>query len=457
MSARVLRSNVSVYLVVGCLIAASASLAGSTAQAQVGGIALATTRAVGGVSIEPDGVLENTTVEAVGLLRRLRAEAMQPVPEDLRVSSPLRKVSLRRLDEAIDRHDRQGVELPDEVKYLAGLTQVRYVFVYPEENDIVLAGPGEGWTLDARGTVVGVDSGRPVMLLDDLLVALRTARGAAQTGISCSIDPQPEGLMRTRQFVASLSTINDPAAVAAQIEQLLGPQVISLHGVPPTSHFARVMVAADYRMKRIAMQFEPSPVRGLPSFMQMLSVRGSGSMMPRWWLAPDYDGVLRDEEGLAWELVGSGVQAMTEESYLSAAGQIEQSGRADPTAQRWADLMTTHYEALSLADPVFGQLRNCMDLAIVGALIVKEDLAGRAQARFTTLLDEDRLGTEEYAAPRQVASQANILRRGRTWLINYSGGVDIPSWEIADRTEQSPALTPLHREARAGGERWWWD
>ena len=456
MSVRALRSTVPVHLILGCLVAAAAGLAASAARAQTG-IALATTRAVGGVSIEADGVLENTTIEAVGELRRLRAESMQPVPDELSESSAMRKVSLRRMEAAIDRIQREGGELSDEIKYLAGLTQVRYVFVYPEENDIVLAGPGEAWTLDARGNIVGVESGRPVMLLDDLLVALRTARGAARTTISCSIDPQPEGVARAQQFLGALRGISDPAAVSIQVEQLLGPQVISVHGVPPTSHFARVMVAADYRMKRIAMQLEPSPLRELPSFMQMIRGGGRASMMPRWWLTPDYEGVLRDEEGLAWELVGSGVKAMTEDGFLAATGRIEQSGRSDPLAQRWADLMTAHYDALSLADPVFGQLRNCMDLAIVAALIVKEDLAGRAAAQFPTLMDQDRLGTEEYAAPRQVPAQANVLRRGNGWLVNASGGIDIPSWEVADRTEQSPALTPLRHQARGQGERWWWD
>ena len=81
--------------------------------------------------------------------------------------------------------------IPDAVKYLAGLQRIRYVFVYPEQKDIVLVGPGEGWKVDAKGNVVGVTTGRPVMLLDDLLVALRTAQAAAQGGITCSIDPTP--------------------------------------------------------------------------------------------------------------------------------------------------------------------------------------------------------------------------------------------------------------------------
>jgi hypothetical protein len=40
-------------------------------------------------------------------------------------------------------------------------------------------------------------------------------------------------------------------------------------GVPTDSRFAQVLVAADYRMKRIGMNFEKAPVRGLPSYLEM--------------------------------------------------------------------------------------------------------------------------------------------------------------------------------------------
>ena len=77
--------------------------------------------------------------------------------------------------------------------------------------------------------------------------------------------------------MATLHTIGDPGTTAANIEQTLGPQQITFSGVPATSHFARVLVAADYRMKRLAMGFEPSPVRGLPSFLQMMQPPAAGA------------------------------------------------------------------------------------------------------------------------------------------------------------------------------------
>ena len=41
-------------------------------------------------------------------------------------------------------------------RFLGGLQRIEYVLVYPDRQDIVLAGPGEGWMVDEMGTVVGV-------------------------------------------------------------------------------------------------------------------------------------------------------------------------------------------------------------------------------------------------------------------------------------------------------------
>ncbi|MBN2476785.1 MAG: DUF1598 domain-containing protein [Pirellulales bacterium] len=417
-------------------------------------------RSVGGVSIDADGLLQNATVDQLGALSQLRARAMQEIPDELNGATELRKVSLRRLEAAIETALRSGKPLPDEITCLAGLQQIRYVLVYPEQQDIVLVGPGEGWKVDKGGNVVGVTTGRPVMLLDDLLVALRTARQAADGGISCSIDPTEQGLTRLRQHVSTLRTIGNPQTTAAGIEQTLGPQEISVHGVPATSHFARVLVAADYRMKRLAMNFEESPVRGLPSFLTMIraSGRGMGNLLPRWWLEPNYQPLLRSPDGLAWELRGASVKAMTEEDFLTATGNRQHTGQANPAAQRWADNMSEKYEELAVAEPIFGQLRNCMELAIVGALVVKERLGERAGYSMPVLLDPADVKTVELPAPKQVGSIASLMKKGRNWIISASGGVSVNSWGIADNVRQGETPVQL-RETAAPKENthWWWN
>ena len=146
-------------------------------------------RAVGGISINSDGLIANATTDTLGKLRAERDRLLQKVPTDLHGAATLRKVSLRGLEEAIEESIRAGKPLSDAIVLLAGLQDIRYVFVYPEQKDIVLVGYGEGWQLDRNGNFVGVTTGKPVLLLDDLLVALRTAATTAQGGISCSIDP----------------------------------------------------------------------------------------------------------------------------------------------------------------------------------------------------------------------------------------------------------------------------
>jgi hypothetical protein len=182
-----------------------------------------------------------------------------------------------------------------------------------------------------------------------------------------------------------------------------------------------------------------------------------GNMLPRWWLEPDYQPLLRSPDGLAWELRGGTVKTMTEEDFLTAAGNRQHTGRANPMAQRWADLMTEKFDELAVADPIFGQMRNCMELAVVGALIVKEQLTDRAGYSMPTLLDPTDVAIEEFAAPTQVASRASVMKKGRNWVISASGGVMLNSWAVADKVEQSDAPASARAAAAAKANHWWWN
>jgi hypothetical protein len=441
---------------------AAFALAGwsSEAHAQFGGGGFGR-QGVGGISMDAEGVVKNIEVDRLHDLRDVRARALKQMPGDLVPPNELRKISLRQLEAAVIAA-RKGGLVPHEMRLLAGLQRIQYVFVYPEQNDIILCGFGEGWRVDELGNIVGITSGRPVMLLDDLLVALRSARSASRGGITCSIDPTPQGMQRLQAYVKTLGGIgDDPAATLRSIEQQLGPQVITLHGVPTSSHFAQVMVAADYRMKRIAMKFDPSPVKGLPSYLDMISGggRGASNMQPRWWLATNYNPLLTDEDGLAWEIRNLGVKAMTEDAYFSANGQrVVQAGKTSAIAQKWADLMTSKYGELSMKDPIFGELSNCMDLAVISALIFKENLLGKAGCDLAGLLSDTELPAEEFPVPKHIDTMASTVHKSGGWVISASGGVEINSWGVADKKEKSTSLTsPRAKGAPAKISHWWWN
>jgi len=423
-------------------------------------INLGNQRAVGGIFVDPSGVVRQpTAAERQEILSALRAQTQQIAPE-LKQDTKFRKVSLRALEAAVAEAAHNGNQLPDHMLYLAGLQRVQYILVYPEQNDIVLAGPGEGWRFDEDGNAVGVTTGLPAVRLDDLLVALRTVATARTEGISVSIDPTAEGRQKFEQFMQSQRTFN--ASVLPVAARALGPQRVTLTGVPTDSHFARVLFAADYRMKRLAMNLEKAPIPGLPGYLDMLKSKGQlpGSAMPRWWMACHYEPLARSGDRLAWEIRGQGVKALTEDEVVAADGSVQGTGQADPIAQQWANLLTKHYTALSAKDPTLAQLRNLMDLCVVAAVIQREDLMSLAGGTAFPLLasPDSGLAVGQLPAPRTVEPQCSFLKIGRNYVITASGGVQIDSWEVAAHSAVVPQLKSVHAEGTPQTSKaWWWN
>jgi hypothetical protein len=168
---------------------------------------------------------------------------------------------------------------------------------------------------------------------------------------------------------------------------------------------------------------------------------------------------LKDEAGLAWQLRGPGVQTLSEEGLIGRGGKaVAGPARKDSLTAKWAAAMTARYEALAAKLPVFAELRGCMDLAVIGALLVKEDLPGRAGCDLGILLDPKRLTVAEYHVPKLVDSQASLVRKDRQWIISVSGGVEVDSWSVLDGANFEPVLADARsRAASVKADRWWWD
>ncbi len=412
---------------------------------------------VGGISIDASGMVTPVDKSArIPLRDALRKQHAAP-PAELNGAAEMRMVSLRRLDEAIAATGQTTAELlPDDLRFLAGIQRIQYVLIYPEERDIVLAGPGEGWKVDEEGDIIGVTTGRPVLRLEDLLVAFRTVDNARQGGISCSIDPTTEGRQRLETLTAKRSGSGSLSLTV--MKKALGPQQITLTGVPATSHLARILVSSDYKMKRLGMNLDPSPVKGFPSFLDMLKRDSSGDHpTPRWWMECDYEPLGRSEDGLAFELRGRGVKCMAEDEIVDSQGNVSGKGTASSAAQKWADLMTKHYDELSAKDAAFGELRNVMDLCVVAALIAKEQLLIKANCELPTLWSpQSKLAVAALNVPKEIESLCSSVKRGNATIV-MSGGVQIGSWQVADKLETLPALAQTRSKAKAAkaSQVWW--
>jgi hypothetical protein len=426
-----LRRPPAVHLCAACLAVVLAAWCG-TVHAQVGG-GFGFGQAVGGISIDPDGIIRNMDAGAVDALARDRKAALADaaIPK----AGKMRKVSLARVIASVAAHTANQEALPVDLLLLGGLERVTHVFVDPDGHDIVLAGPADAPVVDAAGNLVAAGSGRPLLLLEDLIVALRSIDQARAGGIQCSIDPTPEGLQRLQTFLAAQRSIGPaPDAVFRGMEEALGPQQVRVGGVPADSRFARVLVAADYRLKRIGMGLEPSGVRELPSYLTMVPAGGKAASLPRFWLEAEYDPIARDADELAWRLSGRRMKCLTETDLAGKDGIQRGAGAADAAAKKWCAAMTQHYDAVAARQPVFAELLNCIDLAVVAALIKGRQLDGRAGLDLGPLLDAATLPLPRYDAPTTVPTVASGLKKGTNWVLSASGGIQFQPWAFAANT-----------------------
>lgn len=406
---------------------------------QQGGAGLGA-QAVGGIAIDADGIIRNLDPRALEGLAEKRRQALAGKPLGAAGQRDLQKVSLRRIIAAVEEAMAEGTQVPTDVLTLGGLEQIDYVFVDPDARDLILAGPGDAAVIDAAGNLVAATSGRPLLLLEDLIVSLRAIDAARMGGMRCSIDPTPEGIAQLQALLSGVRSLDNPQAVFRRMEEALGPQQVTVGGVPADSHFAQVLVAADYRMKRIGMGLEESGLRSLPSYLSMVPGTAGAAMLPRFWLEARYDPIARDPDELTWKLGDRKLVCLTESDLLAREGLQRGRGRQNVMAKRWCELMTTHYDELATRQPVFAELANCVDLAVVAALIDSRQLADRAGLDLSPLVNEAGLALPVYAVPRQVPTVAHGIKRGKKWVLSASGGVQFQPWAFIDTPVEAADL-----------------
>ena len=425
---------------------------------------------VGGVAVDAEGVVRlKTTADQSGrLTKEQQAAARAGLNTKAAKKSVMRYVSLTHLEQAI--RDKNG-SVTDEMRYLAGLLRVRYVFFYPDSGDIVIAGPAEGWTTDPAGRVVGISSGRPVIRLDDLCVALRAfpPGGTATRLIGCSIDPSQEGLAAMQRFLKSIGSNADPRDpqrtefIVQGLQSNLGLQKVSVNGVSPKTHFAVVMVEADYRMKLIGIGLERPPVKLVSWVDRANAAQISRNALARWFFMPDYPCVRTSSDGAAMELVGDGVKVVGEDELVASSGQRTAVGRHNDASQKFVQAFTKVYSELADKSAVYAELRNLIDLSVAAAYIQQHGFYAKANWKMDVLGDENAVTTETDNAPKQVASAVNAIWKGHQLLTPIGGGVEInPLMALAPEKileDKDGAVSQVRDKVKielAKG-RWWWD
>ena len=431
-----------------------------------------TTQQIAGVMVDADGVLRmHKHADPGGRLSRRRVEeAYERLSTDVSRESDLRKISLNRLEAAVQASLDRGEEPTEVMLFLAGLNRVKYVFFYPETNDVVIAGPAGAWAKDLSGRIRNVRNGRPVVELQDLIVALRshppTERGSSV--ISCSIDPTKEGLANMQEFlrrVGGRATPNQTRFIANGLRKSLGLQKISLTGIPADTHYAQVLVEADYRMKLIGIGLERTSVDKLKAYVDLAKPAAvAKNAMQRWYFVPNYECVRVDEDELAMELVGLGVKLIGADELVSADGTRLASGRSDAAGKKFVDGFTARYEEIASKVPVYAQLRNCIDLAVAAAFIQEQDYYGRSGWMMDFFGDESLYPVRTVHAPERVESAVASIWKGRRLMTPIGGGVNIqarlaltPENLLGDEQGAVKARRDSISLDHLDDGQWWWD
>jgi len=377
---------------------------------------------VPGVYLDTDGAVRVRQVDAkqelASMQARLRAAARAK-------DDPLVYISLPKLFAQAQTLQEAGKPLPEELKYLGGMTRLQYVFVLPGQKDLVIAGPAEHWHVlrqagDPCEFVVGDRTGRPVMQLDDLVVAMRTAREGGGKVFGCGIWPSPNSLK-----------------IADDIERRMARNT-------RIERLAFVCVAADYELKRLALGIDRAPVAGVGN-----GVDHSRSAANKFWFESTYDPLLVSADGNAYELRGP--------RLLVRAGQFDFDPRgATEKAKTFAANFTKHVAELAAAQPLIAELQNVADESLLANLIRHDRLAQKIDWDNAWALDEAGFHVATIPVPRTAQTLVGFTNGSLV-----AGGVHLMLGAAVDEARQvdqkraidaarQPLLASLRQGASVG-------
>jgi len=303
-----------------------------------------------------------------------------------------RAVSLKVLEERVKNCMAKG-ECPQNILELCGLKKI-YGYVLDDKNkDIILVGK--------------VDTSSPPLYLEDFVIALRNIwwKYAPLEGNTyyysnpgCSIDPDSETLQKLQQLGGTiLSTSTEVESILQNWSTICSqPQKVKVLGIPFDTRFAKVMVEADYFMKRIVDGSDSLGIDGLESLTDMALNKAkqdiiqkrpiSIPLLNRFWFFP---GENRYQEDKGFVIIKKcDVILLTEEQFLTQTGSVVGSGKADPLAQRFAENFSAKYKQISESKPIYAELEGLFRLVTLAKLMNEKEVLSEAGLDLDYLLNQ---------------------------------------------------------------------
>lgn len=184
--------------------------------------------------------------------------------------------------------------------------------------------------------------------------------------------------------------------------------------------------------------------------------------MQRWWFTPSIKNVRVTKDRSAMELVGSGVQLLTEDYQLDPNGRLVlRDKKPSGASHAYSQAFTKKYDEIANMSPIYAQLRNVVDVLLVGAYLNKEKIYDLAKWRPGLLLDEKQLPVEKLPAIKAAPCLANAIWKGSRLIAPAGGGVSILAADSLQQehllADEKGELQQRFRDTKIADENWWWD
>lgn len=335
--------------------------------------------------------------------------------------------------------------LPAEVTALGGITRLTGYVVDDKTHDIILIGQA--------------DPAAPKLFLDDFVVALRNAwrlysRVEGNTRYysfpGCSIDPDPSVLgrfQRLGEMMAARASARDMNAWLHEWQRLCSePQQVRVLGVPFNSRFGKVMVTADYNMKRLVDGSDTLSVPGFQSLIDMLleTIRADlinhrpisvpTTLLNRFWFSPGANRYMADKQAAV--ILECPVTLLTEEEYVTRQGGVRGAGRGNSLALKFCERFSRSYESVARQRPIYRELEGLFRHVAVAKLLEDRASATAAGLDLRFLLNDHAVASP--GVNPAVPGRSNVreltyrqdtssgYEEARLWLPSCGGvGIDI--------------------------------
>lgn len=368
-------------------------------------------------------------------------------------------VSLRTLQKRL-KSCQQKVFCPNETLQLAGIKKLIGYVTDKENRDLIILGES--------------DSSLPFLSLEDLVVALRNTwmKHSVLKGNSyyhsdprCSIDPDHRVIKRLQKIAKRIMSNNStPDTIEKYIDEwhevCSSPQRVTVLGIPFNSHFAHVMVKADYEMKRLVDGSDQINIPGFTSltesileevksdWLQGKPISVYVSVLNRFWFYPGEYQYLEDE-GIVLAIAQPQVKLLTEEEFLNKKGMVVGKGSPNPSANKVAEDFTALYSRISKERPIYQELENLYSFVALSKIIKFRRALSKAKLNLDYVLNHFKI-TKRDVSP-VLSGRSNVMREEVTsgddiamFWIPTCGGVDM-GVEISEESLEKDTSGDLSR------------